>query len=85
MPFFCFDSTGISEGATLALARDYYDAGSEAAEVAVKVLRGASPKDIPFANTRTEILMINPDLIKKYGIVLPPEYLKMAQAVKSKD
>jgi ABC-type uncharacterized transport system substrate-binding protein len=85
LPFFCFDSTGIREGATLALARDYYDAGSEAAEVAVKILRGASPKDIPFANTRTEILMINPDLIKKYGIVLPPEYLKMAQAVKSED
>ena len=85
MAFFCFDSTGVNEGATLALARDFYEAGVEAAEVAVKVLRGSSPKDIPFANTRTEIVAINPELVKKYGIVLPTEYLKRAKTMKSED
>jgi ABC-type uncharacterized transport system substrate-binding protein len=85
MAFFCFDSSGIKEGATLALARDYYQAGLEAAEVAVKVLRGASLKDIPFANTRTKIIAINPDLVRKYGITLPPEYLKMTKTMKNEN
>ncbi|MEI7437830.1 MAG: ABC transporter substrate binding protein, partial [bacterium] len=79
MAFFCFDSTGMRDGATLALARDFYASGVEAAWVAVKVLRGASPENIPFTNTRTETLAINTDLIAKYGIVISKELLKKAQ------
>ncbi len=82
LPFFCFDSSGVREGATLALGRDYYFSGMEAAEVAVKVLRGAKPAQIPITVTRTEIIVINEELVKKYGIVLSPEYLEKAQKVK---
>ncbi len=85
LPFFSFDSSGVQEGATLGLGRDYYNSGVEAAEVAVKVLRGANPALIPITCTRTEIIVINPDLIKKYGIVLPEEYLKIAQTAKNED
>ncbi|MDD4016797.1 MAG: ABC transporter substrate-binding protein [Kiritimatiellae bacterium] len=85
LPFFSFDSSSIKEGATLALGRDYYFSGVEAAEVAVRVLRGANPAQIPFANTRTEIVALNPDLIKKYGVDLPPEYLKKVQAEKTEE
>jgi ABC-type uncharacterized transport system substrate-binding protein len=83
LPFFCFDSSGVREGATLALARDFYATGYEAAELAVKVLRGAAPKDIPFANTRTETLTICPDLLTTYGVVLPAELRQRAQVMNS--
>jgi ABC-type uncharacterized transport system substrate-binding protein len=83
LPFFCFDSSGVKEGATLALARDFYATGYEAAELAVKVLRGAAPKDIPFANTRTETLTICPDLLTTYGVVLPAELRQRAQVMNS--
>ena len=73
LPFFCFDGSGMRDGAALALARDYYNTGLEVAELAVRVLRGAETKDIPFVNTRTETLTINPELLAKYGIVLSPE------------
>ncbi|MDD4872771.1 MAG: ABC transporter substrate-binding protein [Kiritimatiellae bacterium] len=85
LPFFCFDSSGIREGATLGLGRDYYYSGAEASEVAVQVLRGAKPAQIPITNTRTEIIVVNQDLIRKYGIVLSPEYLKKAQIVKREE
>jgi ABC-type uncharacterized transport system substrate-binding protein len=85
LPFFCFDSSGVSEGAALSLGRDYYNSGLEAAEVAVRVLCGTKPAQIPITNTRSEILAINPELIRKYGIVLSQEYLKVAQTVKSVD
>ncbi len=74
IPFFCFDTSGVREGATLALACDFYDTGLEAARVAIRVLQGASPADIPFANTPTENLMVNPKLMQGFGLVLPEEF-----------
>ncbi len=81
LPFFCFDSSGLGEGAALALARDYYETGVEVAGLAVRALRCATLKDIPFANTRTETLTINPELIRQYGIVLDPEMKAKAQVM----
>ena len=81
LPVFCFDTSEMADGATLALARDYYETGVEAAAVGVRVLRGASPKDIPFSNTRTETLAINPDLLRQYGITLTPENRAKAKAM----
>ena len=78
MAFFCFDSAGMKDGAALALARDYYHTGIEAAEVAVRVLRGTSPGEIPFTNTRTETLEINPLILGRTGISLPEDKLKTA-------
>jgi len=73
LPVFCFDTAEMADGATLALARDYYESGVEAAAVALRVLRGTPPKDIPFSNTRTETLAINPVLLRQYDIVLSRE------------
>ncbi len=85
LPFFSFDSSGTRDGATLGLGRDYYYSGVEASEVAVQVLRGAKIAQIPLTLTRTETIVTNPELLRKYGIVLPPEYLKMAHAVKTEE
>ncbi len=81
LPVFCFDTAEMADGATLALARDYYESGVEAASVALRVLRGAPPKDIPFSNTRSETLAINPDLLRQYGIVLAPENAAKAKVM----
>lgn len=78
MPFFCFDTAGMKDGATLAFARDYYATGVEAAAVAARVLRGENPASIPFTNTKKEVLQINPDLLKKYNLVLPQEFSERA-------
>jgi ABC-type uncharacterized transport system substrate-binding protein len=76
LAFFCFDSAGMKDGATLALARDYYDAGIEAAAVGIRVLKGEAIKDIPFTNTKSQKLVSNPELIQQFGIRLPPSYTK---------
>ncbi len=78
LPFFCFDSSGLQFGGTLALARDYYQAGREAAEVALEVLQGRRPDHIPFANTRSEVLLVNPERMKAFGLALPPEFADRA-------
>jgi len=79
LPVFCFETNHIKVGATLALARDYYDASVEAGQVAVRVLRGEKPASIPFANTRSETLTINPAAAAKVGLAIPESVLSRAK------
>lgn len=78
LAFLVFDSAGIHDGAALALARDYYANGIEAAGLAVRVLNGESPATIPFTNTRSEVLVINPALLREFNINLPADLLAQA-------
>lgn len=79
IPAFVFDSDQMKDGGTLCLARDYYDAGLEAAEKAVRVLAGESPGNIPFNNTKSEKLLINKELAKKYGLAISANLLNKAE------
>jgi ABC-type uncharacterized transport system substrate-binding protein len=79
LPVFCFETNQLKDGAVLALARDYYQAGLEAGEIGVRVLRGASPATIPFANTRSEHLMVNPGAAARLGLTLPAGVLQRAE------
>jgi ABC-type uncharacterized transport system substrate-binding protein len=78
LPVFVFDSDEMAQGATVCLARDYYNAGLEAAEKAVRVLRGESPGSIPFSNTQTEKLQYVPDKANAYHLVLSADFLEKA-------
>jgi len=78
LPAFVFDTDQMKEGGVVALARDYYDAGLEAAEIAVRILRGEDPKDIPFSNTRSEKLVVNSDLVRRFGLHLSAETMHKA-------
>lgn len=80
VPVFCFESSQLKDGAVLALARDYYEAGVEAGELGVRILRGAKPADIPFSNTRSERLLINPVAAAKFSLVFPERVLKRAES-----
>ena len=78
LPVFVFDSTQMKDGGVICLARDYYDAGLEAAQKAVRVLRGENPKDIPFNNTQSEKLILNLELAKRYKLQISDELMKKA-------
>lgn len=73
IPVFVFDSDQMKDGAVMCLARDYYDAGLEAAQKAVRVLNGESPASIPFSNTQSEKLLYHPGLAARYKIKIPQE------------
>lgn len=78
MPVYVFDSDQMRDGGVVCLARDYYDAGLEAAEKAVRVLQGENPAMIPFSNTRSEKLIYNPELAEKYRLQLSKTFLEKA-------
>ncbi|MBU0711940.1 ABC transporter substrate-binding protein [bacterium] len=78
LPVYVFDSDQMKYGGVICLARDYYDAGLEAAEKAVRILKGENPKDIPFNNTQSEKLILNPELAEKYKLRLSKELMEKA-------
>ncbi len=79
IPVFVFDSDQMKDGGAVCLARDYYDAGIEAAEKAVRILLDReNPADIPFSNTQSLKIMINPTLVKKYNLNIPADLLEKA-------
>ena len=78
LPVYVFDSDQMKDGGVLCLSRDYYDAGREAAQKAVRVLNGERPADIPFNNTRSETLLLNRARAQKYHLRLTEDLLDQA-------
>jgi ABC-type uncharacterized transport system substrate-binding protein len=79
LPVFVFDTDEFKDGATVCLARDYYDAGLEAAEKALRVLRGENPAMIPISNTQSERLLYDPELAERFKLRLTGSFLENAK------
>ena len=81
IPVFAFQQVQAHEGAAVALARDYYDAGREAALMAARVMRGENPGSIPFYPFAKTKLLINTGAAQAAGLTIPPELLSQADEV----
>jgi ABC-type uncharacterized transport system substrate-binding protein len=79
IPVYAFDSDQMKDGSIIAVACDYYFAGIEAAEKAVRVLKGESPAVIPFSNVQAVKLIINSELASRYNIQLSDALLQRAE------
>ncbi len=82
LPVYVFESNQMDDGGVICLARDSYDAGLEAAEKAVRVLKGENPKDIAFNNSQSEKFILNPELAKFYKLKISDELKKKATIYK---
>ncbi|MGH9384284.1 MAG: ABC transporter substrate-binding protein [Vicinamibacterales bacterium] len=81
LPVFAFQKAQARQGAMVALARDYEDAGRQAAEAAARVMRGENPAKMPFAQIRTTRLIINKGVAQTLGITIPSELMRKAVEV----
>lgn len=71
LPIFAFQTVQSAEGASIVLAKDYYDFGKEAAKLAVRVMRGENPKDMPFVGLEETSLILNLDAAKISNLHIP--------------
>lgn len=76
MPLFGFTKDSVEKGACLALARDYYDGGVEAARLVVRILKGEPPSAIPFTPPQKTVLFVKPSATHDFEI--PAELVKKA-------
>jgi ABC-type uncharacterized transport system substrate-binding protein len=80
-PVFGFLSSLVEQGAVAVVARDYYDMGRDAGELAAAVMRGASPGKLPWKQSKRTRLMLNRAAAARHGIVFPARVLARADRV----
>jgi ABC-type uncharacterized transport system substrate-binding protein len=84
VPVFGFLSSDATHGAAVVVARDYYDAGHQAASMAARILRGANPATIPFAALQTTRVLINEEAAHAVRLPIPASVRQRAAATPSK-
>lgn len=78
IPYFAFITSQVEKGALAAIARDYSTAGSDAVKIAIQILNGKNPKDMPFRLVSKSTVTINRDVMKQLNIKIPDKYLNAA-------
>lgn len=68
-------------GALYSIVTSEKNMGRKAAEVAVKILSGASPGDIQYVQSKKGKLVINMKTAQQYGLEIPYEILESAEEV----
>lgn len=71
----------VEAGALYALDRDYRDIGRQCGEMALQILRGASPASLPPAAPRRVVCYVNPRTAREMKIAIPADVLREAQAL----
>ncbi|MGV8120838.1 MAG: ABC transporter substrate-binding protein [Candidatus Xenobiia bacterium LiM19] len=84
VPLFAFLSETVKQGAVGAVARDYYQAGIDSAEMALRIMRGRRAADIPIRYVSKTKIILNRDAAKHFGISLRPDILRRADELTGK-
>ena len=70
VPIFTFAKKYLDQGAVLSVTFDPYDMGKQAGEMALKILHGTSPADLPPEMVRKVVVERNSKAAQMLGIVL---------------
>ena len=76
IPYFGFVNEQLESGAVAVVARDYFDAGVDAAKLAKKIFDGQSPASIPFQSVAKTSVRVNTEAMNYFGVKIPANYLK---------
>lgn len=81
IPLVASDTASVARGAIAALGVDYRAMGVQAGNIAVRILKGEKPGDIPSETSQQLELHINAVAAKKQGVVLTEQLRKAAAQV----
>ncbi len=84
MPIFAGDVSSVKRGAVAAMGFDYYKHGYQTGAMALKILKGASPANIPVEFQKELELHINTKYAKIMGATPPKRLLKQADKIYDK-
>lgn len=71
LPIFTSDPLLVQKGVLAAVGYDYQDVGKETGIIIGKILNGENPNDIPIHNPSTLKAVINAELVRQLGLVIP--------------
>ena len=81
IPVFAGHSEAVAEGALASLAYNEYDIGRQTGAIAIKILEGTLPSEIPVENPRKLELVINKKVASNLGITVSKELIARADQV----
>jgi ABC-type uncharacterized transport system substrate-binding protein len=81
IPIVGFEDRQVREGAALAIARSYESAGKEAGNLAIRILQGLDPAQIPFSNVNEKYPIVNVNAAAKMHVAIPIEILESAKKI----
>jgi len=81
IPFMGLSSAYVRAGALFALDCDYEDIGKQAGEIALLIVCGNHPYEVPITTPRKICLSINQETAERIGIEIPAALLKIAEEV----
>lgn len=81
IPYFTNSPSDVEKGTFISIGADYYEVGRETSRVAVRVINGENPADIPINDCVPEKMAINLALADAYGITIPRDLLNKAGKV----
>ncbi len=73
IPYFSFDLPQVGEGALLVQTRDYYETGVNSVDLALQILDGKSPADIPFDHGHKVRTDFDEAVAANFGITIPDD------------
>lgn len=82
IPYFTNDPADIERGAFFSVGADYHSVGVETAKMAIRVIEGESPKDIPIREYVPETIGVSVKLADRYGVKIPDAYLAKAAVIR---
>lgn len=76
IPYFGFISSQIDQGAVACFSRDYYRCGVEAVDLAMEILRGKDPAEMPYRMMGKSNVSVNEEAERYFEVKIPAHYLK---------
>lgn len=81
IPVIAGEGNSVEEGALATLGIDYEKLGRQTAEIALRVLEGENPADIPVESQKDASLVINLKAAERFGVTIPEEIKARAAQV----
>ncbi len=79
IPIFADDFSLIEKGAIAGLKANYYELGRQAGGIALRIIKGASPENIPLEYPNENDLVINLEIAKQIEVDVPLKVISQAK------
>jgi len=81
IPLFAYQTAQVEQGASVAVARDFQEAGKVAGNLAARIIRGEKAGAIPFQAVTQTKLVLNQKAASQQGVYFDPSLLQEADKV----
>ncbi|GAG15609.1 unnamed protein product, partial [marine sediment metagenome] len=81
IPFMGFSVQLVKAGALVALYADFADIGRQSGDLAVRILNGTNPTELPIMSPRKINLAVNLRVAERMGVSIPPQMVDRADIV----